>query len=156
MHCLYIVPGPCLKAPASYMLGASSIAPTDFPRRKKTERREWRDRKKTDRPTDRPTDRDRRVHGRNNECSSDVDARLSKNPSHGTFEELRRGRMEGSHHLSEKVCPMQCHASHRTLPALVLQRSSTRTTKKGQCTKFRTDCIAFIAAAAAAAAAELN
>ena len=52
MHCLYIVPGPCLKAPASYMLGASSIAPTDFPRRKKTERR---DRKKTDRPTDRPT-----------------------------------------------------------------------------------------------------
>ena len=69
--------------------------------------------------------------GRNNECPSDVDARLSKNPSHGTFEEQRGGPTEGRrgyHHLSEKVCPMQCHASHRTLPAVVLQRP--RTTKE--------------------------
>ena len=101
--------------------------------------------------------------GRNNECPSDVDARLSKNPSHGTFEEQRGGPTEGRrgyHHLSEKVCPMQCHASHRTLPAVsrVTTPENYEGGGRGQRTKFRTDCIAFIAAAAAAApaAAELN
>ena len=91
--------------------------------------------------------------GRNNEYPPDVDTRLFKIRPLGRLRNTvadRQGEEDwrGLTISVEKVCPMQCHASTRTTPAT----RNDSCWKEGEAHQVRTDCNAFIAAAAA----ELN